>query len=141
MLRAELPRARRPAPRNTIGIVNCPPDMWRILAALLMIWSIATSEKFQVMNSMIGRSPIIAAPMPTPAKPHSAMGVSITRFSPNFSQHALRHLVGALVVADLFAHEEDALVALHLLGHRLVERFSIRIEPAMASSRRRRPRR
>jgi hypothetical protein len=40
-------------------------------------------------------------------------------------QHPLRHLVGALVVADLFAHEEDGRVALHLLGHRLVERFAI----------------
>ncbi len=47
-----------------------------------MSWSMAVSEKFQVMNSMIGRSPIMAAPMPTPAKPVSAIGVSITRASP-----------------------------------------------------------
>jgi hypothetical protein len=54
------------------------------LAALFTIWSMATSEKFHVMSSMMGRSPVIAAPMPTPTKPHSAMGVSITRRSPNF---------------------------------------------------------
>ena len=33
---------------------------------------------------MIGRRPTIAAPMPTPTKPPSAIGVSMTRFSPNF---------------------------------------------------------
>ena len=42
------------------------------------------------MNSMIGRSPTIAAPMPTPAKPLSAIGVSMTRCSPNLLEHALR---------------------------------------------------
>ena len=36
------------------------------------------------MSSMIGRSPTMAAPMPTPTKPPSAMGVSMTRRSPNF---------------------------------------------------------
>jgi len=50
-----------------------------------MSWSIAVSEKFQVMNSMIGRSPTMAAPMPIPAKPVSAIGVSITRRSPKRS--------------------------------------------------------
>jgi len=34
-------------------------------------------EKLKVMNSIIGHSPVIAAPMPMPAKPSSAMGVSI----------------------------------------------------------------
>jgi hypothetical protein len=33
------------------------------------------------MNSMIGRSPTIAAPTPMPAKPISAIGVSTTRRS------------------------------------------------------------
>ena len=35
------------------------------------------------MNSMIGRSPTIAAPTPMPAKPISAIGVSMTRRSEN----------------------------------------------------------
>ena len=39
-------------------------------------------------------------------------------------QQALRDLVGAVVVADLLAHEEDAIVLLHLLGHRLIERLA-----------------
>src|SRR5262249_25416503 len=38
---------------------------------------------------------------------------------------ALRDLVGTVVVADLFSHDEDALVALHLFTHRLVERFAV----------------
>ena len=72
-------------PRNTMGTGYCPPDMDIILAALLMIWSMATSEKLKVMNSMTGRSPLMAAPMPMPVKPSSAIGVSITRFGPNSS--------------------------------------------------------
>ena len=39
-------------------------------------------------------------------------------------QQALRHLVRALVVPDLLAHEEDVVVAIHLLAHRLVERLA-----------------
>jgi hypothetical protein len=37
------------------------------------------------MNSMIGRRPLIAAPMPRPANPDSEIGVSITRRGPNSS--------------------------------------------------------
>ena len=57
--------------------------MLLILAAEFMTWSMATNEKLKVMNSQIGRSPFIAAPTAIPAKPSSAMGVSITLFSPN----------------------------------------------------------
>ena len=70
-------------PRKTIGTANWPPLMYRMLAALLTIWSIATRLKLKVMNSMIGRSPAIAAPMPMPANPSSEIGVSITRRGPN----------------------------------------------------------
>ena len=68
-----------------MGHSNCPPDICRTFAALFRIWSNATALKFQVMNSTMGRSPTIAAPMPTPANPPSAMGVSMTRLAPNFS--------------------------------------------------------
>ena len=66
----------------------------------------------------------MAAPMPTPAKPASAMGVSMTRLRTELLEHPLADLVGALVVADLFAHQEDAVVALHLLDHRLAQGLS-----------------
>ena len=82
--RCEWVAARQPAipelPRKTIGTANWPPLMYRMLAALLTIWSIATRLKLNVMNSMIGRSPAIAAPMPMPAKPSSEIGVSTTRW-------------------------------------------------------------
>src|SRR5207253_2230230 len=42
-------------------------------------------EKLKVMNSMIGRNPTTAAPMPSPAKPFSLIGVSTIRFGPNRS--------------------------------------------------------
>jgi hypothetical protein len=51
----------------------------------LMIWSMATKEKLNVMNSTMGRKPFMAAPTEIPAKPSSAMGVSNTRFGPNSS--------------------------------------------------------
>ena len=56
-----------------------------ILAAELMTWSMACIEKLKVMNSTIGRSCWYAAPVASPAKPASVIGVSITRFSPNSS--------------------------------------------------------
>ena len=39
----------------------------------------------QLMNSMIGRSPTMAAPTPRPEKAASLIGVSITRRGPNLS--------------------------------------------------------
>ena len=54
-----------------------------MLAALLTIWSMATRLKLKVMNSMIGRRPTIAAPMPMPENPSSEIGVSMIRRGPN----------------------------------------------------------
>ena len=59
--------------------------MYSVLAAELMMWSIACMAKFQVMNSTIGRRPANPAPTPSPAKPYSVIGVSITRLAPNSS--------------------------------------------------------
>src|SRR5262249_55220754 len=39
-------------------------------------------------------------------------------------EHALADLVGPVVLPDLLPHQEDAVVALHLLGHRLVQGFA-----------------
>src|SRR5262249_30654492 len=41
-------------------------------------------------------------------------------------QHALGSPVGAVIVADLLTHQEDGVVALHLLAHGLAERFAER---------------
>src|SRR3954451_12876837 len=51
----------------------------------LTIWSIASSEKLIVISSTTGRSPVIAAPTPTPTIVFSEIGVSRTRFSPKSS--------------------------------------------------------
>ncbi len=59
--------------------------MYRTLAALLTIWSMQTQVNDQLMNSMIGRSPIMADPTPRPEKPASLIGVSIIRRGPNWS--------------------------------------------------------
>src|SRR6202012_6301345 len=50
-------------PRNTIGTENWPPLIDMILAAPFMIWSIATSEKLKVINSIIGFKPFMAEPI------------------------------------------------------------------------------
>ena len=67
----------------------------------------------------------MAAPMPMPAKPSSEIGVSMTRRGAEPLEHPLADLVGAVVLGDFLAHQEDAVVALHLLGHRLVRGFAI----------------
>ena len=41
-------------------------------------------------------------------------------------EQALAHLVGALILRDLLAHEEDVGVGPHLLRHRVAQRFSNR---------------
>ena len=89
-----------------------------------MIWSIACMAKFQVMNSTIGRSPAMAAPTPMPAKPCSVIGVSITRLCPELVEQSLADLIGALIFRDLLAHQKDAIVAAHLLGHRIPQRLA-----------------
>src|SRR5215467_12242068 len=48
-----------------------------------MIWSIACMAKLKVMNSTMGLRPAIAVPIPSPAKPCSVIGVSMTRAAPN----------------------------------------------------------
>ncbi len=127
--RCEWVAARQPAmpeePRKTIGTANWPPLMYRMLAALLTIWSIATRLKLKVMNSTIGRRPTIAAPMPMPAEPFLGDRRVDDPAGAEAGEHPLADLVGAVVLGDLFAHEEDAVVALHLLGHRLVQGFAV----------------
>ena len=68
--------------------------------------------------------PDIAAPTPTPAKPCSVIGVSITRRAPNSCSRPWRDLVGALIFRDLFAHQEHVGVAAHLLGHGVAQRVA-----------------
>jgi hypothetical protein len=79
-------------PRNTMGQLNCPPDMYSIFAAEFSTWSSARTAKFHVMNSITGRSPTVAAPTPTPANPSSVIGVSTTRISPNSCSSPLETL-------------------------------------------------
>ena len=45
---------------------------------------------------------------------------------PEFLEQSLRDLVRALIHADFLAHEEDAIVALHLFAQRLIEGIPIR---------------
>ena len=63
--------------------------MWRIVAALLTIWSSASRLKFTVITSTIGRMPPSAAPMPAPTNVDSDSGVSRMRSGPNSSSRPL----------------------------------------------------
>ena len=91
----------------------------------LTIWSIASSEKLIVISSTTGRSPVMAAPTPMPTIVFSEIGVSRTRFSPELVEQAGRDLERAVEDADVLAHQEYALVALHLLPQGLVERLAV----------------
>ena len=44
---------------------------------------------------------------------------------PELLEHALADLVGAVVVADLFAHEKDRAVSLHLFNHGLAQGLAV----------------
>jgi hypothetical protein len=60
--------------------------MCRSVAALFTSWSRASSEKFTVMISTMGRIPPSAAPMAAPTKADSESGVSRMRSGPNSSR-------------------------------------------------------
>ncbi len=45
---------------------------------------------------------------------------------PEFRQQALADLVGALILGDFLAHQEHLVIAPHLLGHRVAQRFAHR---------------
>ncbi len=72
-----------PGARIVSGTSNCPPNIARVLATWLTIWSMATIAKFMVMSSGTGRRPARAAPSARPTMPASAIGVSRTRRDEN----------------------------------------------------------
>ena len=52
-----------------MGTLIVPADMYRVLAAEFMIWSMACMAKLNVMNSTTGRKPAMAAPQLIPVNP------------------------------------------------------------------------
>ena len=114
-------------PRKTIGQPIWPPDIYSVLAAELMMWSIACMAKLKVMNSTIGFSPSEGG-----ADADAGEAVLGDRrvddpFRAELLQEPLTDLVGALVLGDLFAHQEDVAVAAHLFRHGVAERLADRL--------------
>ena len=72
-------------PLKTIGQLICPPDIYKVFAAELIIWSIACIEKLKVINSTIGLNPLKALPTANAVKPCSEIGVSRILEGPNSS--------------------------------------------------------
>ena len=123
MLRASACRADRA--RITIGTLMVPPDMYRSLAALLMIWSIARKRKSPYWTSTIGRIPMMAAPTAAPKKPSSAIGVLSIRSGNSFSRpsvtvNAPPHPPGTAMSSP---RQKTAGSRAHLLGDPLAQRF------------------
>ena len=88
------------------------------------MWSIACMAKFQVMNSTIGFSPAKCGADADPGKAifgdrridHAAWAELL--------EQVLTDLVGALILANLLAHEEHRRIAPHLLGHGVAQRLA-----------------
>ena len=91
-----------------------------------MIWSIACMAKFQVMNSTIGFSPAKRRADAEAGKAVLGDRRVDDALVAELLQQALADLVGALVLGDLLAHQEDVRVAAHLLGHGVAQRFAHR---------------
>ena len=87
------------------------------------------------MSSTTGRSPAAAAPTAAPTNADSEIGVSQHPAGPNLWYSPLvtpstppqaSSSPGAPGPAgDVLAHDDDGLVALHLLGQRLVDRLAV----------------
>jgi len=71
-----------------------------------MIWSIACMAKLKVMNSTIGFQPGERRATPSPRRPCSVIGVSMTRLR-RILEQALAYLVGAWYCATSSRHQED----------------------------------
>ena len=83
----------------------------------LTIWLKAGYTKSANCISAIGRRPYTAAPIAAPAIMPSVSGVSRTRLVAELGPQALGGAEDAALLADVLAHDHDALVALHLLVH------------------------
>ena len=83
-----------------------------------------TQVNDQLMNSMIGRSPARRRADAEPGERRLADRRVDDALRAELVEHPLGHLVGAVVLGDFLAHEEDVLVALHLLGHGGAEGFA-----------------
>ena len=77
------------------------------------------------ISSTTGRMPTMAAPTAMPMKPCSLMGVSMHPLGAEFVHEVAGHTEEAAVGADVFADEEDLLVAAHLFAQRLVDCLNI----------------
>ena len=66
---AATPAAAPLGPRKTMGQLIWPALMYRVFAALLMMWSMACIAKLNVMNSQTGFRPAKAEPTAMPVKP------------------------------------------------------------------------
>ena len=117
---------KRPPPptaeRTTSGALRCSFDRYQYLADWLTSESMARPMKSPNMISMIGRSPVTAAPKAAPVMASSEIGVSNTRLVAEALLDARRDREhAALLGGDVLAEEHDGLVALHLLDDRLAD--------------------
>ena len=92
---------------------------------MLTIWSSASSEKLTVMTSTIGRMPPSAAPMPGTDEARLRQRGVPDALRSELLEQAERDAEAAPVRADVLAHQEDAVVALHGLAHRLTDRLAV----------------
>ena len=104
------------AVRMTIGIVNWPPVMYRLLAISLATRSKQTARKSENMISAITGIPVIAAPMAAPRIACSEIGVSRTRWGPNWSSKPTVVLNTPPGPGNVLTEHHQAGVAPHLLG-------------------------
>ena len=63
--------------------------------------------------------------MPMPMNAASLIGVSTTPLVAISFPQATRHFVGAIVLGDFLANEDDIGIALDFFGKRLVEGFAV----------------
>ena len=111
--------------RITTGTPNWPPDMWRSVAALFMIWSSASRLKLTVMISTMGRMPGHRGADARAGEAGFGKRRVADALGPEFVQQALGDGIAAAVVADILAHQEHAVVALHGLADGLLHGLAI----------------
>ena len=82
-----------------------------------MMWSIACMAKLKVMNSTIGFRPRIGGAGRQSGEAHFGDRRIDDALRTELVEQALADLIGALVLGDFLAHQEDLRIAAHLFGH------------------------
>ena len=118
----------RPAPvamRITSGTANCPPDMWRMVAALLTIWSSARQAEIHRHDLDDWAQAAHGRTDPGADEGRLRERRVANAFLAKFLQQPLGHRIAAAIAPNILTHQEGARIVPERLADRLLDRLTV----------------